>query len=515
MTLYITQGIHRAAKLWPDQIAAVCDADQVTWGKLQDRVSRFAAALRSLGLKPSDRVAMLSLNSTRLLEFYMAAPWGDLIMVTLNTRWAVAEMVEALRDAGAKALIVDDHFLDCTADLKAGVRTVKTLIHAGKKPTPSGMLNLELLLKETAPMADAMRGDHRTVALFYTGGTTGRAKGVMLSSATLVPTALQVQITSGMSSRSVVMQSAPLFHMAAGGMAYAALGCGARNVLAPRFEPDEVMGLIHQHAVTHVLWVPTMLQMIVDSPSFGRYDLGSLERIIYGAAPMPEALLRRAMERIPSARFTQYYGMTELSPLATVLGPDEHALDETSLKKLRSVGRAAGGVDLRVVDGTGRNTPIGEVGEVIVRSPGVMEGYWKQPELTQAAIRDGWMHTGDAGYFDADGYLFLVDRIKDMIISGGENVYSSEVENAIYQIPGVEECAVIGLPDKQWGEIVCAVVRLFPNASLTAEEIIKSCHSRIAGYKCPKRVIFVIKPLPKSGAGKIQKMEIRKEIASV
>lgn len=511
MSIYVTQGLRRAAALDPEKAAVIDQDGVVSWAQFEHRVAAFAHVLRGFGLKPGDRVAYLGHNSSHILAFYMAAPWADLIGVTLNTRWSLAEMTNALEDAGATFLIADAHFISEFPEL---AERCKGLICTGVGGHLQGTANLGALIGNATPMADCLRGDAETVGLYFTGGTTGRSKGVMMSSATLVPTALQVQMASEMDGTSVVLHSAPLFHMAAGGMAYAAFGAGASQVTIPYFEPCAVMEAIEQHGVTHVLWVPTMLQMLLDHPDFSRYDLSSLKRIIYGAAPMPEALLRRAIKHIPSAGFVQFYGMTELSPIATDLRPEDHDPEGPNRHRLRSAGRPSGGVELRIVDDQGKDVPRNATGEVVVRSPGVMQGYWGQPDLTAVSVRNGWMHTGDAGYLDDDGYLYVVDRVKDMIISGGENIFSAEVENAIYKLPGLVECAVVGLPDDKWGEIVCAYVRTESGADLSATDIIQHCKAQMSAYKAPKKVIFSDAPLPKTGAGKINKADIRKQLAA-
>ncbi len=510
MSLHITQGLRRGADLWPNETALIDGNDRLTWRDLRDRVSRFASVLSQLGCNAGDRIAYLGENSSHILEFYLAAPWGDFIGATINTRWSETEMAYALEDSGAVALIVDDQFVEMGRKLNERVGSIKSLLHIGEHPAPLRLLSLSALISQSSPVPDALRGDHETTALFFTGGTTGRSKGVMLSPATLVPTAMQVQIITDLSRELTLLHAAPLFHMAAGGMAFAAFGAGARQIVLPRFDPTAVMAAVEEHRVTHVLWVPTMLQMILDSPDFDNFDLGSLQRIVYGAAPMPESLLKRAIDRLPNAGFIQMYGMTELSPLATHMLPADHDPSGPNAHRLRSAGQPSGNVDLRIMDPDGNEVRSGETGEIAVRSPGIMEGYWEQPELTGQTIRGGWLHTGDAGYLDEDGYLYIVDRIKDMIISGGENIFSSEVENAIYQHPAIQECAVVGLPDPKWGELVCAFVRKAEGAALDEDDVLAHCRELMAPFKCPKRVVFTNEALPKTGAGKIQKTEIRK-----
>jgi long-chain acyl-CoA synthetase len=262
--------------------------------------------------------------------------------------------------------------------------------------------------------------------------------------------------------------------------------------------------------VTDILLVPTMIQMFVDDPSTGRYDLSSLRLIIYGASPISEALLDRAIEKLPTTEFVQSYGMTELSPSATILPWKDHIGEGRTKGRHRSGGRPAIMVDVRIVDASDKPVPPGVVGEIVARGETVMMGYWERPEETRKAVVGGWMHTGDGGYMDKDGYVYVVDRIKDMIISGGENVYSAEVENCIAQHPAVAQCAVIGIPDAKWGEAVHAVVMRKPGVAVTGDEIIAFCKERIAHYKCPRSVRVQDEMLPLSGAGKILKRELRK-----
>jgi long-chain acyl-CoA synthetase len=269
-----------------------------------------------------------------------------------------------------------------------------------------------------------------------------------------------------------------------------------------------VLNAIARDKVTVATFVPTMLSMLLELPDLDSYDLSSLRMITYGASPMPEALLTECMKRFPAVRFGQSYGMTELSPVATILGPEDH-LPDAPKRRLRSAGRPIWSAEVRVVDEKDCELPFGKVGEIVVRGPMVMQGYWNKPELSAETLRGGWMHTGDSGYFETDGYLYIADRIKDMIISGGENVYSTEVENAICSHPGVLQCAVIGIPDARWGEAVHAVVVQRPTVSLTGADIIAHCRGLIAGYKCPRSVDIRDEALPLSSVNKINKVELR------
>ena len=386
---------------------------------------------------------------------------------------------------------------------------LQTLIHTGDGDTPEGMLNYEQLLAQSAPAPDANRAGADLAAVMYTGGTTGFPKGVMLSHESLVANTLALVAEGATHAEGRALLIAPMFHAAVGALMHGHVLVGGTSVIAPMFTPVATLQAIQQHRVTHALLVPTMIQLATDHPQAAEYDLGSLQMLTYGGSVISEAVLQRAMKRFPNASFIQAYGMTELSPCATYLNARDHRGESGKPGLLRSAGRATLTTEVRVVDEQGSEVPLGSVGEVAVRGPNVMLGYWNKPEQTAAALRDGWMHTGDGGRMDGDGYLFIVDRMKDMIVSGGENVYSAEVENALSQHPCVAASAVIGIPSGQWGEAVHAVVVLKPGTSATPEELSAHCHGLIAGYKCPRSTEFR-DALPMTGAGKIQKTELRK-----
>jgi long-chain acyl-CoA synthetase len=301
-----------------------------------------------------------------------------------------------------------------------------------------------------------------------------------------------------------------MFHLADGAMTFLVTLRGGSHCFLARFDPVAMMELIARHKVTMTLIVPTMVNMLVNHPDVGKHDLTSLERLIYGASPMPEAVIRRALEVLPQTRFNQAYGQSEASPGLTLMPHEYHSFEGPFAGRLKAAGRALAGVEVVILDHEDREVPRGTVGEVCARGNAVMLGYWQQPELTARTLRNGWLHTGDGGYMDELGFVFIVDRVKDMIITGGENVYSAEVEEAVYSHPAVAECAVIGVPDPQWGERVHAVVRCKAGQEVSEAELIGHCRARIAGYKLPRSVSFTETPLPLSGAGKILKTELRK-----
>jgi long-chain acyl-CoA synthetase len=389
--------------------------------------------------------------------------------------------------------------------------TVRHIVYASTSETPSGLLSYEELIEKSPPMAAAERGGDDVAGIFYTGGTTGRPKGVMLTHNNIMANAQNGLIVNHGSRHDVYLHSAPMFHLADCSATFGLTLSGAKHAFIPFYEPTRMLEAIQKHRVTLALLIPTMLNMVLNHPEFDSFDVSSLRVISYGAAPIPGALLRRALDKLP-CDFIQGYGMTELSPLCAMLPPEDHVRDGTPAqeKRLRAAGIPIYTAEVRVVNEQDEEVPRGVVGEICARGPMVMKGYWKQPEATAEALRGGWMHTGDAGYMDEDGYIYLVDRTKDMIVTGGENVYSVEVEAALYEHPAVLEAAVIGIPDGDWGEAVHAVVHLKAGQQATVDELCHHCHSLIANYKCPKSISFSEQELPKSGAGKILKRDLRK-----
>ena len=505
--MYLTQSLHRSLQQNPDQPATIYRNRVRTVAQSVDRIARLAAALSDLGVQAGDRVGILALNSDRYQEYFYAVPWMGAAVNPVNIRWSAVEIAYSLADSDTRVLFVDDAFAPMIPALQEQFPDLGAVIYCGDGELPADALGYETLIAEHNPVEDTRTGGNELLGVFYTGGTTGHPKGVMLSHNNLLTSSIG-SLASGqfITPRGRLLHTAPLFHLA--GIAAWAAGClvGSTHVIVPMFSPAEVMKAITEHGITDALLVPTMIQMLVDDPAVGDYDLSSLLHLIYGASPISEAVLERARKVFPAVGFTQAYGMTELSPVATLLTPADH--DDPALR--RSAGRAAPHVEVRIVDPDGREVPRGEVGEIIVRGDNVMLGYWNRPDDTAAAVRDGWMHTGDGGRMDDNGYVFVVDRIKDMIITGGENVYSAEVENALAKHPAVAAVAVIGVPDPDWGERVHAVVVLLPGHNATEEQLRAHCKTLVAGYKAPRSVDFV-DAMPMSGAGKILKRELRKQ----
>jgi len=499
-------AIRSVATSCPDRQALRYEGRSLSWDDLCDRAARIAAGLRALGVHDGDRVAILSANSDLYMILYLAVPWAGGVLTPLNARWSVAENAFAIDDCQPAVILVSAGLLDSNADLfasrKAGPKWV-----ALDDVSREGWLTLSFLLAHE-PIDDSGRAGNDLFGIFYTGGTTGRSKGVMVSHAGIISNCMMMRDLGICRVGCRMLIVAPLFHMAAAAALTMTMLAGGTAVMVRVFDAARVLETIAGESVTEALLVPTMIQMLLDAPGFDAANLSALGVIMYGASPMPEVTLDRIMTAAPHIDFFQAYGMTELSCTATVLTPEYHRGGHREAGRHRGAGQAIPTAELMIADADGGPVPAGEIGEILVRGAGVMIGYWNQPELTADALRGGWMHTGDCGRLDAQGILYVVDRVKDMIVSGGENVYSAEVENAIALHPGVAQCAVIGVPDPQWGERVHAVVMPRPGNDMTAETIAQHCRTLIADYKCPRSVEFR-SALPLSPAGKILKAELR------
>jgi long-chain acyl-CoA synthetase len=504
MSEHLGTVLARSARLHAGHEAVVDGDRRWSYGELDGRVQALDAALDELGLGAGDVVAVLALNSAEHLVTWLAVPRSGRVLNDLNYRLSAAELEFILADCGARVLIVDDALGELGAQLAASVDSVEHLIDPPR---------LEVICTSGArrPL-DALDPD-TLAGIFYTGGTTGVPKGAMLSHRNLVENAKHMLIAMGFDEHDVYAHAAPMFHLADGASVYSLTWIGGTHVIQRAFSPAGWLDLVQAERVTRSLLVPSMVGMLLDEPSLGEHDLSSMRGLMYGASPMPTAVLTRAMEAVPCDWY-QGYGMTEAAPLVCVLSPEDHRAGvsggEAVAARLRSAGRPIVGVEVEVRRGDGV-TPcdVGEPGEIHVRGPNMMRGYWNRPEETAAVLSaDGWYRTGDAAYVDEAGYVFVVDRIKDMIISGGENVYCVEVENAIHRHPAVAECAVFGIPDERWGEQVHAAIVLRDGAQLDREDLVRHCRTLIAGYKVPRSVAFHPE-LPKSGAGKILKRAMR------
>jgi acyl-CoA synthetase (AMP-forming)/AMP-acid ligase II len=508
--MQLTSIIRRAAQINANGIATIYQDRQQTWSEFVERVAKLAGALQNAGMGTGDRVALLSLNSDRYIEYFYGVVWGGGVMMPMNIRWSPAECAYAINDAGAEILIVDEAFKTAAPAILEAAKGIKTLIYCGDGETPDGMLNYEDILAAAEPAKDTDRGGDDLAGVFYTGGTTGFPKGVMLSHTNLYVGGISNSEAIKLADGAVYLHAAPMFHIADLLFFTAVSFAAGTHVVIPMFTPPATLEAIQTHRPSHVLLVPVMLQMVLQNPDFDSYDVSSLELIAYGASPITEAVLVEGFNKFPKAKFLQAFGQTELSPVATILDTQFHVLDGPNAGKLRSAGRPTRIVEIRIVDENDNEVPLGDVGHITVKGPVAMLGYWNKPDVTAETIKNGWVYTGDAGYMDEDGFVFLMDRLKDMVVSGGENVYSAEVENALSQHPAVATSAVIGIPSEQWGESVHAIVILNPDAETDEDELKAHCHTLIAGYKCPRSVEFRTEAFPLSGANKVLKTELRK-----
>lgn len=505
--MYLTQPLHKGKRENPNGEAVIFGARRWTFAELHDRVAILGGVLRELGVVTGDRVGILALNSDRYIELVFGALWAGGVFNTVNIRWSASEIAYSLDDCDTRVLAVDDEFVPLLDEVREKSRSLRVVVYIGDRDCPAGALDYRELMAAGEPVADALRGGEDLAGVLYTGGTTGSPKGVMLSHANLYSCSFGAVLPDCRQDRIVGLHSAPFFHVAGVGLILQLALRQGTHVVLPRFEELAVLEAIQREKVVETFLVPTMIRAVLNHPRFDEFDLTSLRSLLYGASPIDSTLLGLAMEKLPAAQFLQLYGMTELSPVVSILHSWCHT-DPTLKGKLSSAGLPSHMAEIRVVDEDDNEVPNGKVGEIVARGPMVMQGYWNKPEQTAEALRNGWMHTGDAGYLDDDGYVFLVDRIKDMVVTGGENVYSVEVEDALLRLPAIAQCAVIGVPDQKWGERVHAVIVLKAGESLAEQAVIDHCKSLIAGFKCPRSLEFRDE-LPLSGAGKILKYKLK------
>jgi len=504
----------RAVQLFGRKIGVVDGDRRFTYAAFGERCDRLANALLTLGVGRGDRVAVLSCNSHPLLEAYFGVLEAGGVLLPLNIRLAPAELARILSHSGARVLLVDEMFAEVATELEARLDHSLELVWIGAPPAGRGEARYEELLARasSAPPPTPTIDEDDVAELFYTSGTTGEPRGVMLTHRNLYLHALSFLVTFRAAEPDVQLHTIALFHVNGWGTPQALTAVGARHVLVRGFDPAEVLRLIEQERVTRFFAVPTMLNMLLEHPDLTRRDLSSLELINTGGAPTPPEMVLRAERRFGCAVIGGY-GLTETSPIITFAADKsyvEEVDEETRARRRASTGLPLLGTELAVVDEAGRALPWDgkAVGEIAVRGNVVCAGYWQDPEATSAACRDGWFHTGDLATIDPEGYVLIVDRRKDIIVSGGENISSIEVEKVLYAHPAVLECAVIPVPDPRWGEVAMALLVLRPGASASADELDAFCRDHLAGYKVPKR-FELLDELPKGGTGKVLKRALR------
>ena len=516
--MLLTELLGKARRLYPRKEAIICGDQRWTYAEFGERVNRLSSALTSLGVGKGDRVAILHRNCHRYLESYFGVVQIGAALVPMNYRLSPADWLSTLRDSVCKVIIAEESFAREVKPVTESVSDYCRVVWSPGDDTSEevclGQMGYEPLLEEGEPDYEpkVAIGRDDTAQIYYTSGTTGQGKGVVLSHSNVYVHALGTIAEFKLDDRDVWLHAAPMFHLADAWATWSLTWVGGVHVLVPEFREKMVLEAIEKEGVTVTNLIPTMLNALVNYPEVEQYDFSSLRLLLSGGSPVARSLVERTM-RLFGCDYAQTYGMTETSPYLTVSTLKDHlrGLGEEQQMRYRSAtGREFITVELRVINEKGEDvTPDSEeVGEIVVRGDSVMKGYWGLPEMTHSAFIDGWLHTGDMAVIDEEGYVTIVDRKRDMIITGGENVYSVEVEDVLYSHLAILEAAVIGVPDDKWGEMVKAVVVLKEGSRASEEEIIQFCKERMAHFKAPKSV-DIVPFLPKTGSAKIAKAILR------
>jgi acyl-CoA synthetase (AMP-forming)/AMP-acid ligase II len=483
--IYI-HSMERAVRYYPDRPALFQGEDRLNFLQLHDRVKNLAAALTEAGFGPGDRLALLLPNGPEYIQLVYACAWLGVIVVPINTRLSAVEIDHVLADASPRGLV------------RHSSLPVPTT------PVPWQLvLDQEHLETQNGKCPGPCYDPEAILALIYTSGTTGRPKGVMLTHSNILSNVNNFNYWMRYREGGAYLHAAPIFHIADFPAMFAAPAFGACQVALPRFTPPSFCEAVEKERINYTVLVPTMINLLTQFAENKKYDLSSLEVLAYGGSPMAPELIHRTRELLPNVKLVQVYGLSETGFL-TGLQDQEHTGE-----RLMSCGRPCPGIDVQIADESGKQVGAGQRGELVARGANVMRGYWKNQEDTAAAFRNGFFRTGDIGYQDAEGYFYILDRLKDMIVTGGENVYCGEVEAVIFNHPAVREAAVFGIPDPQWGELVAACVVLKTGMNITAEDLIRHCRQSLANYKVPRHVEFLDTDLPKSGSGKVLKRILR------
>ncbi len=510
-----TEFLTITSAIVPDRDAIIFDDKHMTFGELAERVNRLANAMADLGVEAGDRIGVMQVNCNEHIETYFATAKLDAILVPINFRARSEELSFMLNDSGVKLIVMGARYQDMLRSIEGELTTLE---HRVTLETPGeGFHFYEDLIanasdEERFPTAD---GDDVSIIMF-TAGTTGTPKGVMLSHDSFSSYILSNVEPVDMESDEKNILTVPLHHIAGVQAVMAAIYGGRTLVLQRQFDEEGWMKLVQDYSVNRAMMVPTMLKRLMDQPTFRDYDLSSLQVITYGAAPMPLEVIKKAIAEFPGTRFINAFGQTETASTITMLPPDDHNISEDDpdfekkLNRLASIGKPLPDVEVRIVDEDGGDVPQGETGEIVARGSRLMKGYWNREEATRETLRGGWLYTGDLGYWDEDGYIFLSGRAKDFIKRGGEMIAPEEVEQIIMSHPGVDEAAIIGIPDIEWGERVRAVVVKKPGAEVSMEDVVEHCRPRMAGFKRPEDVVFVDE-LPRNPMGKVLKRVLRED----
>ena len=504
-----------SSSICPDREAIIFEGNRWSFSDLADRSNRLANALAGMGVGQGDKVGMLQVNCNECIEVYFATAKLGATYVPLNFRARAEELEFMINFSEASALFLGQRYVKMLNSMREQIPGMKNFVSV--EGPAEGMLDYESVIAEADPeevFTDI--DDNDTSILMFTAGTTGQPKGVMLTHDNLATYVLNNVSPADPDIEEKNILTVPLYHIAGMQAVLAAVYGGRTLVVQRQFDPSDWMSLVETESVTRAMMVPTMLKQLMEHEEFPKRNLSSLQVITYGAAPMPVEVITKAIEVFPGTRFINAFGQTESASTITMLTPEDHVIEGTpgeraiKLKRLGSIGRALGDTEVKIFDEDGSEQPVDEVGEIVARGPRVMKGYWKAEEATNSTIRNGWLYTGDIGYMDEAGYIFLSGRAKDIIIRAGENISPEQVEATLHSHPAIDEAAVIGVPDPQWGEKVRAIVALKAGAQATEADIIEHCRGQLASFKKPESVIFV-DSLPRNPLGKVLKRVLREE----
>ena len=513
-----TEFLNITSLIVPDRTAIVFDGKRFSFQELEERVNKLANALAGMGVRAGDRIASMQVNCNENIETYFAAAKLDAVYVPLNFRSRPEEIEYMINDSKPKILITGERYVSMVDDIKENLNGVDGFV-VMDDASVEGWESYEQLLSTSSgedmyPMGDE---DDLTMVMF-TAGTTGSPKGVMLSHDSFASYLLANVSPPDLESEEKNILTVPLYHIAGVQAVMAAIYGGRTLIIQRQFEPVEWMTLVQEEKANRAMMVPTMLKMLMDHQEFEKFDLSTLEVITYGAAPMPVEVIKRAISKFPGTFFINAFGQTETAATITMLPPEDHILEgseeeiEKKLNRLTSIGKPLSDVEVRIVNENGGEVDVGETGEIVAQGPRLMKGYWNQQEATTEALRGGWLYTGDLGYFDEDGYIFLSGRAKDFIKRAGEMVSPEEVEQVLHSHPSIDEAAIIGVPDVDWGERVRAIVVAKIGATIDKEEVMAYCKDRMASFKKPESVV-VVEELPRNPLGKVLKRVLREEFS--
>ncbi len=500
----------RNAGFYPHKTAIIEGKTKLTFAQFKERVNRLGQAILGLGLVKGDRIAVLNHNCHQYIELYFALARIGVPVVPLNYRYNANELLYVLRDSGARSIIFGKEYLPAIENIKKENSPLEHFICIND--SLPGMKNYEEIISEASANEPSVTVEEEDIAILgYTGGTTGKPKGVMTTHRNIITSCYNTAVERALTPNAIFLNVPPLFHAGGANSMFAFSFLGATNVILDSFNIEGLLKAIQDYKVTHLVFVPTMILSLLEYPNIGAHDLKSLKTVYYGTAPISIEPLKKMMKLL-KCEFSQTYGMTETFVPISILKPEDHVLEGSAedYRRMFSAGREVSGVQVKIVDDQGKEVETGQIGEIVVKGKNVMKGYWNQPELTREVLKDGWLYTGDMGKMDELRYIYIIDRKKDMIISGGENIYAKEVEDVLSAHPAVAQAVVIGVPDDKWGEAVKGLVIKKKGAEVNEEELISFCKTRLASYKKPKSIEFV-NDFPKSTAGKVLKRELRQK----